>query len=72
MGWHSVRKDAELWLKECKFIRQATLNITLEDLIKIKDVDLKQIEITLGEFHKYLSWTGRAASPFLNALLTEK
>ena len=34
MGWHSVRKDAELWLKECKFIRQATLNITLEDFNK--------------------------------------
>ena len=24
MEWHSVRKDAELWLKECKFTRQAS------------------------------------------------
>lgn len=23
-GWHSVRKDAELWLREYKFIRQAS------------------------------------------------
>ena len=34
MGWHSVRKDAELWLGEYKFIRQVTLNITLEDFNK--------------------------------------
>ena len=34
MEWHSVRKDAELWLQECKFIRQATLNIKLEDFNK--------------------------------------
>lgn len=34
MEWHSVRKDAELWLREYKFIRQVTLNITLEDFNK--------------------------------------